>query len=29
MRWLAASGAEVPVRHPLATHTERGVAAAT
>ena len=27
MRWLAAGGAEIPVRHPLATHTVWGVAA--
>jgi hypothetical protein len=26
MRRLAAGSAEIPVRHPLATHTERGVA---
>jgi hypothetical protein len=28
MRRLAAGGAEIPVRHPLTAHTERGVAAA-
>ena len=29
MRRLAAGGAEIPMRHPLATHAKRGVAAAT